>query len=64
MYGICHVRPVKMWQIPLNFRQIQATQAGSKKPRNLVVTGLLFGANYRTRTYDLLITNQLLYQLS
>ncbi len=26
--------------------------------------GALIGANYRTRTYDLLITNQLLYQLS
>ena len=26
--------------------------------------GLCFGANYRIRTCDLLITNQLLYQLS
>lgn len=47
-----------MWEFEL------AAQ-GVSRPKNKAPEGLVsFGANYRTRTYDLLITNQLLYQLS
>ena len=35
-----------------------------KNNRHSMVAVISVGANYRTRTCDLLITNQLLYQLS
>ena len=36
----------------------------AKKPHNRLDCGAFLGADYQTRTDDLLITNQLLYQLS
>lgn len=42
-------------------RNILTTQ---KSPRLLRTWGFLFGAGERNRTLDLLITNELLYQLS
>ncbi len=50
----------KSSEIPLNF----AKWTKQQKARYIKCNGLFLGANHRIRTDGLLITNELLYQLS
>ena len=51
--------------VPLQIKAMNKGEKRLEKPAiSYEITGSLYGAGYRSRTGDLLITSQLLYQLS